>query len=927
VARERRIAQFLGALVFWGVLLFFLATAANALGLALLSSFIESLSLFVPRVFTAVLILVMGLLLGNFARGAVTATASGAGTAIGPGLGQAVRVAIIIAAMLIAVTELGVDIGLLTALFSVAVAALLGGFALAFGLGARTAVGNIIGSHYVRQTFEVGQTARISGIEGRIVELTATTVVLEVPEGRAIVPAGQFGEMPSTLLVKRERAVTAVEHLAQVFLETRPARAAVTLGRMPAENTAAVLRAVPPAVAGSVLPELTVAYAAECLGHLDLAEAAALLAVLATGDATALMRALEPERREPLLALLPAPVRDPITRLLPYVEGTAGAVMDPSVFQLPEEILVADARVRVGRAAGKLLYYLYVVDRKRHLVGVLDVAELMFARPRHPVAAVMHRDVDRIGVGMPVALVRAHAGWQRYHAMPVVDDDDRLVGAIRYQTLRRLEREASERGPNPGRVTAGALAELFQLGTAGLVTGIAATGSVGSGVTDQSWTLGRERPMGNDMLVGFEELARTYARELPLEAAQCLEELPVEEIVPLLSTAPVRLAVPLLEHLAPHLAAELLVAMPPAGRRDLVTAMDPVAAVSLLAWMEDEPRSVLLDLLDPSLARELRAMAEYPPQTAGRIMDPRAVGIRAGATVGEALGRLRAGRNRVADVFLIDDDRRLTGIVPIELLAVAPPAAPVESLARPAVMARAIDPQEDVVEHFNRERLASLPVVDIDGRLLGVIRYDTLAQTAQESAAADMLTMVGASPQERALSPVAFTVRKRLPWLEINLATGFLAASVVGIFEGTIARFTALAVLLPVVAGQAGNTGAQALAVTMRGLAMREIRISHWPRVVRKEASVALINGFAVSATTAAGVFFWSRSPGLALVIGISMILSMVAAGVAGVLVPTVLTKFGQDPAQSSSIILTTVTDVAGFGSFLGIATLLSALL
>lgn len=202
-ARERRIAHVLGALVFWGVLLFFLATAANALGLALLSSVVESLSLFVPRVFAALLILVTGLLLGNLARGTITAAATGAGTTIGPGLGQAVRVAIIIAALLIAVTELGVDIGLLTALFSVAVAALLGGFALAFGLGARTAVGNIIGSHYVRQTFEIGQTARIGGIEGKIVELTATAVVLEVPEGRAIVPAGQFGEMPSTLLVKR----------------------------------------------------------------------------------------------------------------------------------------------------------------------------------------------------------------------------------------------------------------------------------------------------------------------------------------------------------------------------------------------------------------------------------------------------------------------------------------------------------------------------------------------------------------------------------------------------------------------------------------------------------------------------------------------------------------------------------------------------
>jgi magnesium transporter len=231
------------------------------------------------------------------------------------------------------------------------------------------------------------------------------------------------------------------------------------------------------------------------------------------------------------------------------------------------------------------------------------------------------------------------------------------------------------------------------------------------------------------------------------------------------------------------------------------------------------------------------------------------------------------------------------------------------------------------VERFTGGRLASLPVLDFEGRLLGVIRHDTLAATAQETAAADMQAMVGASRQERALSPVAFAVKKRLPWLEINLATAFLAASVVGLFEGTIARFTALAVLLPVVAGQSGNTGAQALAVTMRGLAMREIRIGQWPRLLRKEASVALLNGIAVSLTTAAGVFLWSRSPGLSLVIGISMVVSMIAAGIAGVLIPTVLTTIGQDPAQSSSIILTTVTDVVGFASFLGIATLLAALL
>lgn len=204
ITQERAASHFVGQVVFWTVLLFFVANAANALGLALLTAVVDSLSEFVPRVIGAVLILVAGLVMGNIARGAVTATAVGAGSTFGPGLGQVVRAAIITAAVLIAVAGLGVDIALLTAIFSVSLAALLGGFALAFGLGARTAISNIIGSHYLRQSFELGQAVRIGGVEGTIVEFTGTAVILEAPEGRVIVPAKQFGEMTSTLLVARD---------------------------------------------------------------------------------------------------------------------------------------------------------------------------------------------------------------------------------------------------------------------------------------------------------------------------------------------------------------------------------------------------------------------------------------------------------------------------------------------------------------------------------------------------------------------------------------------------------------------------------------------------------------------------------------------------------------------------------------------------
>jgi magnesium transporter len=235
--------------------------------------------------------------------------------------------------------------------------------------------------------------------------------------------------------------------------------------------------------------------------------------------------------------------------------------------------------------------------------------------------------------------------------------------------------------------------------------------------------------------------------------------------------------------------------------------------------------------------------------------------------------------------------------------------------------------RDEVVDLLNRRALTSLPVVDLDGQVLGILRYDALVQAAQQAATDDLQQMVGAGKDERALSGPLFSVKSRLPWLLINLATGFLAASVVGLFDATIAKFTALAVLMPVVAGQAGNTGAQALAVTIRGLALREIRIGHWWRVCRKEVLGSFVNGASVALVTASCTFVWSRNMGLAAVIGISMVGSMIIAAVSGALVPIVLTALKRDPAIASSIILTTITDVTGFFSFLGLATLLSNLL
>jgi magnesium transporter len=377
------------------------------------------------------------------------------------------------------------------------------------------------------------------------------------------------------------------------------------------------------------------------------------------------------------------------------------------------------------------------------------------------------------------------------------------------------------------------------------------------------------------------------------------------------------------------MAATIVDLLPQKALKALFTEMDTGRAAVVISRLPAKRQETLLNLLPEHLVREFRELMAYPPDSAGSLMDTKIMAFRGDTTVDSAMRGLRAMRARpTRQILIVDDGNRLTSRVPIETLALANPDETLESLAQPPVtVVTGIDPREDVVDKLTRLKLEELPVIDIDGRLLGVIRPAGLIEAAQEEVSVDIQTMVGASKDERALSSSLFAVRKRLPWLQINLLTAFLAASVVGLFEDTIARFTALAVLLPVVAGQSGNAGAQALAVTMRGLALREIGLQHWLKVTTKETMVGLLNGIGIALTTAIGVYIWSGSYGLALVIAVSMVLSMVAAGIAGALVPIGLKRVGQDPATSSSIILTTVTDIAGFFSFLGIATALASML
>jgi magnesium transporter len=423
-------------------------------------------------------------------------------------------------------------------------------------------------------------------------------------------------------------------------------------------------------------------------------------------------------------------------------------------------------------------------------------------------------------------------------------------------------------------------------------------------------------------------LVETYIRGYPSEAARALEDLRGDQASQVVRGQPASVAATLLTHMRPDPASDVIERLSDRHVGKVIAALDPARAAELLRRLPEDERTRRTALLDPTLARELQSLMTYPPESAGHLMDARVTTFRPDATVRQALATIRKSRRpHIGQVYVVDDDGGLLGAVTLNDLALAGPRDTLGSLTKPVRGVQVSASAEEVLEVLEASGSPSLPVVDFEGRLVGVIRQQGLIAAAREDATADLQTMVGVSKEERALSPPVFAVRKRLPWLQINLLTAFLAAFVVSLFEQTIAQVTALAVLLPIVAGQSGNTGAQALAVVMRGLALREIRVRHAVRIMMKELAVGGVNGVAVALVTALAVMLWSGSPALAAVIGIAMVTSMIVAGLAGAAIPLLLTTVGQDPAQSSSIILTTVTDVVGFLSFLGLATLAAGFL
>jgi magnesium transporter len=429
-------------------------------------------------------------------------------------------------------------------------------------------------------------------------------------------------------------------------------------------------------------------------------------------------------------------------------------------------------------------------------------------------------------------------------------------------------------------------------------------------------------------LLANTEITAALARELveshPHDAARVLERLGPEEAWEALRLFDESLRPAVIEGFNSDYAARVLLEAPSEDSTEIVKELPSEVTADLLEYFPEEDKQELLEELSDLHAEEIEELSEYEEDTAGSIMSPEFVALREGADVDDALTRLRRmallGQN-VNYVYVLNDEDQLTGVLVMRDLVLSPS----DTLLRDIMVKNVLRVYTstlltDVVDLLEERRLLAAPVVDDDEQLKGVISATQLVSELQEEGFEDAQKMFGAGEDESALSTSFFSIRKRFPWLTVNLGTAFLASLVIALFDDLIAQITILATFMPIVAGQGGNSGAQALAVTLRSLALEEIDAKQPRRVLLKEATVGLINGVLMGLLAGAIAALVTGKPTLGIVIFLAMITNLVAAGVSGAGIPIVMQRLGQDPAQSSNILLTTVTDCIGYAAFLGMA-------
>jgi magnesium transporter len=451
------------------------------------------------------------------------------------------------------------------------------------------------------------------------------------------------------------------------------------------------------------------------------------------------------------------------------------------------------------------------------------------------------------------------------------------------------------------------------------------------------------RPPASRVDNGDEEEGRAEERVVadpPRDVAARIEEIPYADGADVLENLPSGEAADVAEYLDPTTAGAILSEMDPELAADVVGDMEPPEASMVLAAMDPDDRVDVLEHLPKSMhdaivgemnaedVEEVRQLEQYPPDTAGGIMTTDVTALYEYLTVGQAIDQLRELNEQLEQMFyvyVIDRRGHLIGVLSMRDLILARPDRLLRDVMRPRVVSvPATLDQEQVARLMRRNGYLAIPVVDERNRLVGLVTVDDVVDVVEEEATEDVQRMFGAGAEERLTSPWAFSFRKRVGWLLVNLATAFMAAAVVGVFADTIQKWVVLAFYMPIIAGMGGNASAQAMAVAVRGIALGQVDRSLLGRVLVRQFLVGLMTGLTIGVVTGAiaATFHHEQGWTLALVVMLALLINHTIAAISGAAIPFIMKSLGFDPAQSATIFATTVTDVGGFFALLGLAAL-----
>ncbi len=425
-------------------------------------------------------------------------------------------------------------------------------------------------------------------------------------------------------------------------------------------------------------------------------------------------------------------------------------------------------------------------------------------------------------------------------------------------------------------------------------------------------------------------LVNLLQKQHPADLAQVFSALPEKErdtAFTVLAERNSRLAMEGLSELGPEAGAALLRERPAEEIGRLLQDLPSDDAAALIDYLPEDLSAAVLELVQRRPAGgDVGDLLEYKEQTAGRIMNPKVFALAEDMTAGESITALQGSRDVevVFYLYVIDARRHLVGVVSLRRLLLVSPETPLKRImTTDLISVRSDMDQEEVARQVASYNLLAIPVVDEENKLVGVITVDDVIDVIKDEATEDVYRLAGVAGDDRVFTSAWDSLRKRLPWLIVNLATAFLAASVVALFAQTIDKVVALAIFMPVVAGMGGNAATQTLTVIVRGIALGELTWSNSRKALFKEAAVGIGNGLACGIVGAVVVWLFSHDPMLAGILAMAMVINMFVAATAGTVIPLALRAMKVDPALASAVFITTLTDVFGFFSFLGLATVL----